>query len=427
VVAYPTADEIRQARDELDQVIAEIQAVPGFENFLATPTMADIEEAARDEPLVYLVAATPGGLALVVRGSDVVHVPLDGMTAEAVAGIVSGFAAAHQPYRAGQDGSEDRWEACLDRTTRWLWTEVMGPVAAELAGRPGAVLVAGGLLGLLPLHAAWRPDPGAPTGRRYLLDDLAVRYIPNARALTTARSLATAPADPLMAVIDPPRADPVGRLARSPVEVAAAVAGFPGSAEPITGPGATAEMVRRALAGAGTAHFACHGEAELDRPLDSRLKLAGDDDLRLRDLLAMRLRLRLAVLSACETLPPGTELPDEVVSLPTGLLQAGVGGVVASMWAVPDRATAMLMTEFYRGWRWNGLAPADALRRAQQWLRDTTNGEKVEEYRRALAEDAGWLPARAADALMLALQFQDPAAREQDALVAWAGFAYVGA
>ena len=62
MVAYPTADEIRQARDELDQVIAEIQAVPGFENFLATPTMADIREAARDEPLVYLVAGRPGGL-----------------------------------------------------------------------------------------------------------------------------------------------------------------------------------------------------------------------------------------------------------------------------------------------------------------------------------------------------------------------------
>jgi len=28
---------------------------------------------------------------------------------------------------------------------------------------------------------------------------------------------------------------------------------------------------------------------------------------------------------------------------------------------------------------------------------------------------------------MLALEFQDPAAREQDALAAWAGFAYVGA
>jgi CHAT domain-containing protein len=426
-VTHPTTDEIRRARDELDQVIAEIQAVPGFESFLATPTMADIEQAAHDEPLVYVIAATPGGLALVVRDRDVIHVPLDGLTTDALAQVASDFLAAHAPYRASQDGSEARWNACLDRTTRWLWEEVMGPVAAELAGQPGAVLVAGGMLGLLPLHAAWRPDPQAPTGRRYLLDDLTVKYIPNARALTSARLLAAAPADPVMAVIDPPRADHVARLTRSRVETAAAVAGFPGPREPIAGPDATAETVRQALEGAGTAHFACHGVAELASPLDSRLKLAGDDELRLRDLLAMRLRLRLAVLSACETLPPGTDLPDEVVALPTGLLQAGVGGVVASMWAVPDRATAMLMTEFYRGWRWTGLTPADALRNAQQWLRDTTNGEKIDQYRRALAERAAWLPGRAEDDLILALEFQDPAAREQDALAAWAAFAYVGA
>jgi CHAT domain-containing protein len=426
-VTDPRTDEIRQARAELDQVIREIQAVPGFEDFLATPTMTDIERAAHDEPLVYLVAATPGGLALVVKDRDVIHVPLDGLTADALAEVVSDFLAAHASYRTGLEGSEASWDACLDRTTRWLWENVMGPVAAELAGRPGAVLVAGGLLGLLPLHAAWRPDPGAPTGRRHLLDDLAVRYIPNARALTAARSLATEPADPLAAVIDPPRTDSLRRLTRSPVEIAAAAAGFPGSPEPISGAAATAETVRQALAAAGTAHFACHGLAELSSPLDSRLQLAGQDDLRLRDLLAMRLRLRLAVLSACETLPPGTDLPDEVVSLPTGLLQAGVGGVVASMWAVPDRATAMLMIEFYRGWRQDGLTPADALRRAQQWLRDTTNGEKIEEYRRALAEGAAWLPGRAADDLVLALEFQDPAAREQESMAAWAGFAYVGA
>jgi CHAT domain-containing protein len=419
-VADPAVDEIRQARDELDQVIAEIQQVPGFENFLAAPSMSDIEQAAQDEPLVYLVAATPGGLALIVLGDDVVSVELDGLTTDALAGVATDFL-------AGQAARGAAWDACLDRTASWLWDEVMGPVAARLAGRHSAVLVAGGLLGLLPLHAAARPDPAAPTGRRFLLDDLAVRYIPNARALTTARTLAAAPAEPLVAVTDPPRSAPLQPLTCAPAETAAALAGFPGSPPPVTGAAATAQAVREALAGAGTAHFACHGLAELDSPLDSRVLLAGQDDLRLRDLLAMRLRLRLAVLSACETLPPGTSLPDEVISLPSGLLQAGVGGVVATMWRVPDRATAMLMIEFYRRWRWDGVAPPQALREAQQWLRDTTNGQKADLYGQALADGAGWLPARAGTELVPALRVQDPAGREQAALAAWAGLAYVGA
>ena len=90
---------------------------------------------------------------------------------------------------------------------------------------------------------------------------------------------------------------------------------------------------------------------------------------------------RLAALSACETGIPGTKLPDEVVGLPTGWLQAGVAGVVASLWSVNDLSTAMLMERFYRLWREDGLAPALALRQAQLWLRDSTNREKAEYFR----------------------------------------------
>ena len=78
----PSLDAIRAARDELDAVIEEIRAVPGYEDFLAVPTFDDVAAVARDCPLVYVAAAEPGGLALVVRGADVTHVPLDGLTAE---------------------------------------------------------------------------------------------------------------------------------------------------------------------------------------------------------------------------------------------------------------------------------------------------------------------------------------------------------
>jgi len=421
--------EIRQARAELDEVIAEIQQVPGFEDFLATPTIEDVTDAAVEVPLVYLTAAEPGGLALVVSGHDITDVRLDGLTTGAVTGVAERFLAAHAAYRSDREAAGSDWSSCLRTTTDWLYGEVMGPVGAVLAGRDSAVLVSGGLLGLLPLHAARTADTTRPTGYRYVLDDVAVSYTPNARALTAARAVVAATrvrADRLVAVADPART--ASRPLNSAlVECEAAVAAFAGSPPPLAGNGATSDAVRAALEGADVAHLACHGIADLDAPLDSRLLLAGDDDLRLRDLLAMRLRVRLAVLSACETLPPGTELPDEVVSLPTGLLQAGVGGVVASLWAVPDRATAMLMIEFYRLWRHEGVAPVEALRRAQRWLRDSTNGEKADLYRHALDTGATWLPPRAADDLLLILEFQEQTQREQEDLTAWAAFAYVGA
>jgi CHAT domain-containing protein len=184
--------------------------------------------------------------------------------------------------------------------------------------------------------------------------------------------------------------------------------------------------VSAALRRADVVHLACHGFADLTTPLDSGLVLAGGAPLTLRDLLASRLRVRLAVLSACETSMPGTELPDEVVALPTGLLQAGVAGIVASLWAVPDAATAMLMAEFYRQWRWERCSPAVALQRSQRWLRDTTNQEKVNAYLDARTSAAAWLPSDVATAFLDELRYREPDHRDEASVDAWAGFAHVG-
>ena len=159
---------------------------------------------------------------------------------------------------------------------------------------------------------------------------------------------------------------------------------------------ATADGFRREAVAADRLHLACHGVADLDAPLDSGLLLAGNRWITLRDLMGMRLRVRLAVLSACETSLPGTELPDEVVALPTGLLQAGVAGVIASQWAVPDLGTAILMAEFYR--RLRDASPAAALQAAQQWVRDTTNDEKLEEWQHGVSAPDPWPPHKAGEA-----------------------------
>lgn len=416
------------ARRELDEAIGAIRGVPGFDSFLAPPGMGEVAVAARHQPLVYLAAAEAGGLAMVVRGEDVEHVPLPGVTGEALRGRVTRYLELHG---ADKDAltDVDSWTAGLDDITRWLWTAVMEPVLGRLRADGAAVLVAGGLLGLLPLHAAWTEDTSRPTGRRYALDGRTLTYVPNARALTAARELADGPVERMFTVADPAREAGSRPLDNAGTEALVAAAAFPGRTESAEGTVPDARTVSAALRRADVAHLACHGEADLVTPLESRLLLAGTDTLRLRDLLALRLRLRLAVLSACETSVPGDELPDEVVSLPTGLLQAGAAGVVGALWEVPDQATAMLMTEFYRRWRHQErpAPPATALREAQIWLRDTTNGEKLSVYRKALAEGAAWLPEQAADEFTLLLELRGaPDERLFAGPDSWAGFAYSG-
>ena len=177
---------------------------------------------------------------------------------------------------------------------------------------------------------------------------------------------------------------------------------------------------------ADVVHFACHGYADLDTPLDSGLVLGPGQVLTVRELMGRDLRPRLAVLSACETLLPGTELPDEVVALPTGLIQAGAAGVIASLWTVPDLESAMLMVEFYDRWRAVGTTPAQALRDAQAWIRDTPMEAKIASYERAADGIAAWPPAPVADALLDRIARLGIVAGLTD-MAGWAAFAHVGA
>ena len=331
----PSLDAIRAARDELDAVIEEIRAVPGYEDFLAVPTFDDVAAVARDCPLVYVAAAEPGGLALVVQGADVTHIPLDGLTAGTLRDQVTAHLDRYAQYRASQETGYLLWKTSLDEVTAWLWDEAIGPILDHLGQTADLVIVAGGLLGLLPLHAAWTPDARQVTGRRYILDTVSVSYVPNARALQAARRLAAeVPPTRLLAVADPwPVA--AAPLPMAKYEVMTAAAAFPAAQTTLRGGEATFLSFEWEAAKADVLHLACHGFAELARPLDSGLVLAGGQ-VTLGRLMELQLRVRLAVLSACETALPGTELPDEVVALPTGLLQAGVAGIVASQWSVPE-------------------------------------------------------------------------------------------
>jgi hypothetical protein len=421
----PGLDAIRAARRELDETIDEIRKVPGYEQFLAPPTFDDVARAASACPIVYFAAAEPGGLALVVRGADVVHIPLEQLTADSLRMRVTAHLDKYGNYRVDRNTHHEDWYRSLDEITAWLWGAAVGPVLPHLGPTSEAVFVPGGLLGLLPLHAAWTEDPTQPTGRRYALDSLAISYTPNARSLQVAQEAAAGLAPIRLLAVAEPRPVPASELPSAPYEAMTVLSGFGRESTVLRGGEATRLRFRSESSRATVLHLACHGYADLADPLDSGLLMAGGP-VTLRDLLDdYRLQVRLAVLSACETALPGTELPDEVVALPTGLLQAGVTGIVASQWSVPDRASAMLMAEFYRRWSRGEVSVASALRSSQLWLRDTPNQKKREAWRAHAGQP--WLPAEVAEYFDTAMLGQEPDGRAHEDIHMWAAFAHVGA
>ena len=65
------------------------------------------------------------------------------------------------------------------------------------------------------------------------------------------------------------------------------------------------------------------------------------------EILNMKLKAELVVLSACDT-AQGDVTSDGIVGLSRSLIAAGVPSVIVSLWAVPDAPTAELMQTFYR-------------------------------------------------------------------------------
>ncbi len=167
----------------------------------------------------------------------------------------------------------------------------------------------------------------------------------------------------------------LGRLPYSEVEADLITAGVPRERLLLLkGHAATREAVLGSrLADYKIVHFSTHGFVADRDPRLSGLALSERDKvgrpldgfLRVRDLTQARFNADLVVLSACQT-GLGADLPGEgLVGLTQAFLVAGARRVLVSLWAVDDRATAVLMQAFYRALLAQGLPPARALREAQ--------------------------------------------------------------
>jgi len=125
------------------------------------------------------------------------------------------------------------------------------------------------------------------------------------------------------------------------------------NAKAILGDNATKINILQQLPDARLVHLATHGLLddirELGVPGAIALAPSANDDgfLTTGEILKLKLNAELVVLSACDT-GQGKVTGDGVIGLSRSLIVAGVPSTIVSLWAVPDVASAKLMTEFYR-------------------------------------------------------------------------------
>jgi CHAT domain-containing protein len=154
-------------------------------------------------------------------------------------------------------------------------------------------------------------------------------------------------------------------------------------------------------------HLACHGRFNPHFPLASGLVLADGTLDVLNVLQQVQLDAELVTLSGCETGQGALRRGDEMIGLVRAFMYAGTPSVLVSLWPVDDLSTCMLMKRFYLELTTQeGVAKAEALRRAQRYLMTLTEAEvrewlaesdvdrltmdhELDRLRRALGEEGG--------------------------------------
>lgn len=153
---------------------------------------------------------------------------------------------------------------------------------------------------------------------------------------------------------------------------------------PLIGTQATKHAIKQRLReGVAVIHFATHGCADsgeivLSPPADlqSTKKIPNEEDylLTINEVQEIGLQARLVVLSCCHS-GRGEIKSDGVIGMSRAFLAAGALAVVASLWAVDDRATRVFMEKFYAHLK-QGQGASTSLQQAMKEMRNMVQYEK---------------------------------------------------
>jgi CHAT domain-containing protein len=123
-------------------------------------------------------------------------------------------------------------------------------------------------------------------------------------------------------------------------------------------------------------HLATHGLIDPAEPAASSVVLAADEAagedgyLYTLEILSLPFDVGLVIVSACESARGRIGRGEGVVGLSRSFLASGARGVVASLWAVSDESTSVLMNKFYEKMIAEEKTAAEALNEARLSMMD---------------------------------------------------------
>jgi CHAT domain-containing protein len=240
----------------------------------------------------------------------------------------------------------------------------------------------------LPVHAAGCYDAQHSQPGHKVSDYVVSSYVPTLSILAPSPNPDVAPSGDLrlLAVRQPP-SDGLSRLPGVSTElehIREVIRNSPSTRTALLESSVgTVEEVLTLMKESDWVHFACHGIQDATSPTMSGLCLADRRRLKISDIIALsRPHGGLAFLSACQTAMGEERLSDEAIHIAAGMLFAGYGGVIGTMWSISDKLAPDVARDVYKQLFRDGTRPdyreaARALHGAIERLRDSAKAPFV--------------------------------------------------
>ena len=257
-----------------------------------------------------------------------------------------------------------------------LYSFVMAPIL-DLIDGDEVIIVPDGPLWLAPFSALLNPYS------EYVCESLKIRLIPS---LTSLKIIAHCPefhsssgalivGDPDVSEVTNSQGDRILEqlsFARKEAQMIGQIL----NVAPLTGKLATKCEVLKQICSVAVVHIAAHGhmqtgEIALSPNPKRRSQIPAEEDyiLTMTDVMSVKLRAKLVVLSCCHS-GRGEIKAEGVVGIARAFMGAGARSVLVSLWAIDDEATLEFMKSFYRNLE-KGRSASESLNHAMKCLRES--------------------------------------------------------
>ena len=341
----------RNLLKERNKLISHIQALPGFDNFLASPSFDTIRSAALSGPVIIINHSYwRSDILILLHDKPPSLIPTPRDFYERTNTLKDKLLDSRR--KSGLDSShyDETLAYVLDQLYKLVGKPVIDrlrqlsvPEQSRIWWCPTSVFCS------LPLHAMG-PIPSDDGSTCYFLDLYISSYTPTLSALIQSRcddicsrSLIQ-PSILLVAQVDPSLPNVGGEIkVLRALDKATKVSSLVSEAAT---PAAVIDNLHRHQ----FVHFACHGTLEAGKPFEAGFELYGDARLTILDIVRAHLpTAEFAFLSACHTaeMTEGS-IMDEGLHLAAAVQYCGFRSVVGTMWAMADIDGRDLAKYFYK-------------------------------------------------------------------------------